>query len=193
MRTIAKNMSKATEDLAEIVSMSEEGNKISEDPSTIIAASNKETKEAYKDYLDFKEKHSKEIRAINKIQVELGNSSKEMIEVRKEVSRNNFFHPNNAIRPGHLNEDANLVDIKSWIIDFPNYIISGYNVEVPKRGHYTQMRPILDKSLALSLDSLEPNEVDLETLCNMLMDEGKSRMPLHHESYKSSKEKHGES
>ena len=91
-------------------------------------------------------KHSKEIREIKKIQVELSNSSREVIEERKEVSRNNCFHPNNAIRPGHLNEDANLVDIKSWIIDFRNYIISGYNDEVPKRAHYTQMIPILDKS-----------------------------------------------
>ena len=99
--------------------------------------------------------------------------------MRREVTRSNFFHPNNAIRPGHLNEDANLVNIKSWIIDFRNYIIFGYNEEVPKRGHYTQMRPILDKSWAISPDSLEANEVYLETLCTMLMEDGKSTMPLH--------------
>ena len=60
------------------------------------------------------------------------------------------------------------------------------------------MRPILDKSWAISLDSLEANEVDLETLCNMLMDEGKNRMPLHQrgiqfmKARKASNEKHGE-
>ena len=65
------------------------------------------------------------MREIKKIQVELGSHKKEMVEVRREVSRGNFFHPSNAIRSGHLNKDANLVDIKSWIIDFRNYIISG--------------------------------------------------------------------
>ena len=136
--------------------------------------------------------------AIKKIKVALGNNRKEIIEVRKEVSRSNFFHPNNAIRPGHLNENANLVDITSWIIYFRNYINSGYNKEVPKRGHYMQMRPILDKSWAISLDSLEANEVDLETFCNMLMDEGKNRRPLHQrgiqfmKAWKASNEKHDE-
>ena len=124
METIAKSLSEAMEELAKIVSTSEEGSEISEDLSTIIAASNKEAKEAHKEYLDFKQEHSKEIRNIKKIQVELGNK-KEVIEVRREVTKSNFFHPNNAIWPGHLDEDANLVDIKSWIFDFRNYIISG--------------------------------------------------------------------
>ena len=138
------------------------------------------------------------MREVKKIQVEIGNKKKDIVEVKIEVSGGNFFHPNNAIRLVHLNEDANLVDIKSWIIDFKNYIISGYNEDVPKRGHYTQMRPILERSWAISLDSLEANEKDLETLCKMLMDEGKSRMPLHQrriqfmKAKKASNEKNGE-
>ena len=43
-------------------------------------------------------------------------TEKDVVEVRKEVSRGKVFYPNNAIRPAHLNEDANLVDIKSWIL-----------------------------------------------------------------------------
>ena len=155
METIATSLSEAIEELAEIVSTSEDGTEISGDPSTIMATSNKEAKVAYKEYLNFKQEHSKEMREIKKIQVELGSNKKEIVEVRREVSRGSFFHTNNAIRLSHLNEDANLVDMKSWIIDFRNYIIFGYNGEVPKRGHYTQMRPILDRSWA--------NEKDLET------------------------------
>ena len=155
METIATSLSEALEELAEIVTTSDDGKEISGDHSTIIATSNKVAKEAHKEDLNFKEEHSKEIREIKKIQVELGNNKKDVIEVRREVTRSNFSHPNNAIRPGHLNEDANLVDIKSWIIDFRNYIISSYNEEVPKRGHYTQMTAILDKSWAISLDGLE--------------------------------------
>ena len=61
-----------------------------------------------------------------------------------------------------------------------------------------QMRPILDRSWAIALDSQDANEKDLETLCHMLMDEGKSRMPLHQrrmqflKAEKASNEKNGE-
>ena len=48
-----------------------------------------------------------------------------------------------------------------------------------QRGDIIQMRPILDNSGAISLDSLNANEVGLEALCHMLLDEAKSRMPRH--------------
>ena len=105
---------------------------------------------------------------------------------------------NNAIRPVHLNEDANLVDIKSWIIDFRNYITTGYNDVIPKKGHYTHMRPIIDKSWAISLDDMEPNNVGLEALCELLMNEAKNRYPLHQrriqfmKAKRAPNEKHGE-
>ena len=60
------------------------------------------------------------------------------------------------------------------------------------------MRPILDKSWAISLDSLNANEVGLEALCNMLLDEAKSKMPLHQrrvefmKAKRAPNEKHGE-
>ena len=54
METIAKDLNETMEELAEIVSTSKEGDELSEDPSTIIAASNREAKEAYKEYLEFK-------------------------------------------------------------------------------------------------------------------------------------------
>ena len=41
------------------------------------------------------------------------------------------------------------------------------------------MQLLLDKSWAIALDSLEANENDLEALFNLLLDEGKSRIPLH--------------
>ena len=178
METIAKELNETMEGLSEIVSTSKEGDETSEDPSTIIAASNREAKEAYKEYLEFKEKHIKDIKEIKKIQVEIGNSNSEVVEVRKEVPKC-IFQSNNAIRPVHLNEDTNLVNIKSWIIDFRNYITTRYNDVIPKKGHYTHMRPIIDKSWAISLDDMEPNNVGLEALCELLMNEAKNRYPLH--------------
>ena len=62
METIATCLSEAMEELAEIVSTSKEGNEISGDPSTIIATSNKEAKEAHKEYINLKQEHSKEMR-----------------------------------------------------------------------------------------------------------------------------------
>ena len=41
------------------------------------------------------------------------------------------------------------------------------------------MRPILERSWANALDSEDANEKDLVALCNLLLDEGKSRMPRH--------------
>ena len=60
MKTISTSLSEAIEKLAEIVS--EDGTEISGDPSKIIATSNKEAKEAHKEYLNFKQEHSKEMR-----------------------------------------------------------------------------------------------------------------------------------
>ena len=116
---------------------------------------------------------------LKKLQIKIGNTGDEVIEIRREVSRGKVFYPNIAIRPNYLNEDANLVDIKSWIIEFKHYINAGYHEDVLKKGHYIQMRPILDRSWAIALYSQDANENDLETLCNMLLDEGKSRMPRH--------------
>ena len=41
------------------------------------------------------------------------------------------------------------------------------------------MRPLLDNSWAISLDSKDPNEKDLGTLCRLLLEEGKNIMPKH--------------
>ena len=71
-----------------------------------------------------------------------------------------------------------MIEIQSWIIDFKNYIYAGYE-EVPKKGHYTQMQPIIDDSRAIALDRKDANEKDLNTLCTMLLEEGKKRMPHH--------------
>ena len=60
------------------------------------------------------------------------------------------------------------------------------------------MRQILDKFWAISLDDMEPNNVELEVLCEMLMNEAKNRYPLHQRiiqfmrAKRAPNEKHGE-
>ena len=62
METLATGLGEAIEELAEIVSTSEDDTEISGDPSTIISTSNKEAKEAHKEYINLKQEHSKEMR-----------------------------------------------------------------------------------------------------------------------------------
>ena len=65
--------------------------------------------------MTFKEKHKKKVRELKKLNIRIGNTGDEVTEIRREVSFRKDFYPNSAIRPQHLNEDANLVEIKSWI------------------------------------------------------------------------------
>ena len=51
----------------------------------------------------------------------------------RECSSRKKFYPNSSIRPIHLDEDVNLIEIKSWIINFKNYIKQGYSDEVPEK------------------------------------------------------------
>ena len=73
----------------------------------------------------------------------------------------------------------NLIEIKSEIISLENHINQGYSDEVLEKGHYTQMRPLLENSWAIALDRKNPNKKDLETLCKLFLEEGKNRMPKH--------------
>ena len=70
----------------------------------------------------------------------------------REISSQKKSYPNSSIRAKHIDEDLNLIEIDNWIINFKNYIIQGYSDDVPNKGRYTPMRPLLDDSWATSLD-----------------------------------------
>ena len=49
------------------------------------------------------------------------------------------FTQDQSLKPKLLDESANLLEVKDFIIEFTNYIKSGYNPsEVPSVGHYVQ-------------------------------------------------------
>ena len=55
------------------------------------------------------------------------------------------FAPDQSLKPKLLNDSANLLEVKEFIMEFKNYIQSGYNIsEVIPGGHYVQMRNILE-------------------------------------------------
>ena len=65
-------------------------------------------------YIEFKDKHNKEMREVKKLQIDQGTKMmKQQKSGENSAEVNFFFYPNSAIQPNHLKEDANLVDIKS--------------------------------------------------------------------------------
>ena len=72
---------------------------------------------------------------------------------------------------------ASLIEINKWIINFKNYIIQGYSDNVPNKGHYIKISSLLDDSGTTSLDRKNGAEKELEALCELLLEEGKHRMP----------------
>ena len=82
MEAIGTELNDAIVELSELIATSEEGTKISEDPSTVIAGFKKEAMEAHEKYVKFKDKNNKEMRELKKLQIEIGNSGDEVIEIR---------------------------------------------------------------------------------------------------------------
>ena len=72
------------------------------------------------------------------------------------------------------------MEVKDFIIEFTNYIMSGYNLgEVPYVRHYVQMRNILEHSWIERLDRRKVMDKGLEDLCKILHVEAEKKYPKH--------------
>ena len=72
------------------------------------------------------------------------------------------------------------MEVKDFIIEFKNYIMSGYNPgETASVGHYVQMRNILEHSWTERLDRREVMDKGLEDLCKILHEEAEKKYPKH--------------
>ena len=86
------------------------------------------------------------------------------------------FTPDQSLKPKLLDESANLLEVKDFIIEFTNYIKNGYNPdEVPSVGYYVQMRNILEHSWIERLDRRKVMDKGLEDLCKVLHEEGEKK------------------
>ena len=86
------------------------------------------------------------------------------------------FAPDQSLKPKLLNDSANLLEVKEFIMEFKNYIQSGYNIgEVIPAGHYVQMRNILEQSWIERLDRKYAIKKDLKELCNLLHEEAERK------------------
>ena len=79
-----------------------------------------------------------------------------------------------------MDESANLLEVKDFIIEFSNYIQSGYNPgETVAVGHYVQMRNILEHGWIERLDRRKAMEKGLKELCDLLHEEAEKKYPKH--------------
>ena len=70
-----------------------------------------------------------------------GSNGSEETQPARESRVQRRFTPDQSLRPKLLDESANLFEVKDFIIEFKNYIMSGYNPgEIPSVRHYVQMR-----------------------------------------------------
>ena len=79
-----------------------------------------------------------------------------------------------------MNDSANLLEVKDFIMEFKNYIQSGYNMgEAIPAGHYVQMRNVLEHSWIERLDRRDAMKKDLIELCDLLHEEAEKKYPKH--------------
>ena len=90
------------------------------------------------------------------------------------------FSPDQSLKPKLLDESANLLEVKDFIIEFSNYIQSGYNPgETVATGHYVQMRNVLEHGWIERLDRRKAMEKGLKELCDLLHEEAEKKYPKH--------------
>ena len=96
------------------------------------------------EWTTFRQKNMNEIK-LDRNMVE-GSSVNEEVQNKRGTLVQRRFSPDQSLKPKQLDESANLLEVKDFIIEFSNYIKSGYNPsEVPAVGHYVQMRLIKGK------------------------------------------------
>ena len=107
-----------------------------------------------------------------------GSNVNEEVQPTRESRVQRRFTPDQSLKPKLLDESANLLEVKDFIIEFTNYIKSGYNPdEVPSVGHYVQMRNILEHSWIERLDRRKVMDKGLEDLCKALHEEAEKKYP----------------
>ena len=108
------------------------------------------------------------------------NANKEAQPARESKIMQRRFTPDQSLKPKMLDESSNLLEVKDFIIEFTNYIKSGYNPgEIPTVGHYVQMRNILEHSWIERMDRQKAMEKGLKELCNTLHEEAEKKYPKH--------------
>ena len=124
------------------------------DPDEQIEENKNEKEKLINEWTIFRQENNEKIKESRDI-VEGSNGSEEAQSVRESrVKRRDT--PDQSLKPKLLDESANLLEVKDFIIEIKNYIMSGYNPgEIASVGHYVQMRNTLKHSWTKRLDRRE--------------------------------------
>ena len=164
----AEDLQNATDNLAII-----EGDVMQQIEETEI-----EKERILKEWTTFRQVNFNEIKAARDMVG--GSNENEEAQSTRETRVQRRFTPDQSLKPKLLDESANLLEVKDFIIEFTNYIKSGYNPdEVPSVGHYVQMRNILEHSWIERLDRRKVMDKGLEDLCKALHKEAEKKCPKH--------------
>ena len=126
----------------------------------------------------FRQKNMHEIKAARKM-VEHSSVNVDVPSARGTIVQRRFS-PDQSLKPKLLDESANLLEVKDFIIEFSNYIQSGYNPgETAATGHYIQMRNVLKHGWIERMDRRKAMEKGLKDLCNLLQEEAEKKYPKH--------------
>ena len=122
-----------------------------EDASQQIDQNESERDKILAEWETFRQQNMKEMKAArgmvehSSINMEVQNTRGPLIQRR--------FSPDQSLKPKLLNDSANLLEVKDFIMEFKNYIQSRYDIgEAITAGHYVQMRNVLEHSWIERLD-----------------------------------------
>ena len=136
-----EDLKAATEKLAEILSEADP-TIIETDAIQTIENNNIERDKLLEDWKTFRKQNQEHMKAAK------GMVEQSSVNVEVQSTRAPFvqrrFSPDQSLKPKLLNDSANLLEVKDFIMEFKNYIQSGYNVD--EAGHYVQMRNVLEHS-----------------------------------------------
>ena len=167
----------ATEKLAEILSEADP-TIIEADAVQQIERNNDERDKLIIDWETFIKQHQEQMKTAR------GMVEQSSVNIQVQSTRVPFvqrrFSPDQSLKPKLLNDSASLLEVKDFIMEFKNYIQSGFNIgEAIPAGHYVQMRNVLEHSWIERLDRRDAMKKDLKELCDLLHEEAEKKYPKH--------------
>ena len=167
----------ATDNLADVLG-SADPTVLEGDPNKQIEENEIEKERIIEEWTTFRQENFNEIKAARDM-VEGSNGSEEAQPARESRVQRGFTR-DQSLKPKLLDESTKLLEVKDFIIEFTNYIMSGYNPgEVSLVGHYVQMSNILQHSWTERLDRRKVMDKGLEDLCKILHEEAEKKYPKH--------------
>ena len=80
------------------------------------------------------------------------------VSVEQHTHSQDKFQSISDLKPKYLEKDANLLEVRSWILQTKNYIEAGYKASPPKKRIYKYMMPLLHQTWISALQCIDPDK-----------------------------------